>query len=138
VNPVTRYTDEQVRDALVQLELNGGNVKRTAVALGIPRTTLIEWRDGMSATTDTEKKRGDARDYGALRGEVQWTAATTALAMVADMPHTPDGLRALAVLAGIAAGKHLDYTQGRKGSTTNVHVGDTNTLVVEYRDDWRG
>jgi transposase-like protein len=40
------YSDEEKADALLQLDANGGNLKRTAVAIGIPRKTLAEWRDG--------------------------------------------------------------------------------------------
>lgn len=38
------YTDEEKAYALAQLELNGGNVKGTARATGIPWETLRTWR----------------------------------------------------------------------------------------------
>ena len=39
-------------DALATLKANGGNVKRTALQLGIPRTTLKTWRDKTSSVAD--------------------------------------------------------------------------------------
>ena len=47
-------TDQAARmaDALATLKANGGNVKRTALQLGIPRTTLKTWRDKTSSMAD--------------------------------------------------------------------------------------
>jgi transposase-like protein len=39
----TTYTDEQVANAIAMLRANGGNAKRTASQLGIPRTTIRAW-----------------------------------------------------------------------------------------------
>lgn len=110
-----QYSDQEVRDALAALEMNAGNVLRTAKQLGLPRTTLIEWRDRMSSAVDTEKP-SRVHDFAALWAEVQ--AAATAR-MLELLPQTDD-LRAVATAAGIAADKHLDYAQGRKGTQVNV------------------
>lgn len=40
---LTEYTDDQAAHALAMLKANGGNAKRTAALLGIPRTTLRQW-----------------------------------------------------------------------------------------------
>src|SRR5262245_52205925 len=49
-----RYTDEDKQRALAELEANGGNTKRTARLLGIPRTTILQWRDGVTNRVDTK------------------------------------------------------------------------------------
>jgi len=38
-----QYTDDEVASALALLQANGGNAKRTALHLGISRTTLRQW-----------------------------------------------------------------------------------------------
>lgn len=42
-----QYTDEEKATALAHLQANGGDVSRTSRELGIPRTTLQQWRDGI-------------------------------------------------------------------------------------------
>ena len=49
------YSESRVAEALAALELNGGNVKRTAIQLQIPRKTLESWRDQF-ATVATVKR----------------------------------------------------------------------------------
>lgn len=41
-----QYSDNDKATALAALDANGGNVSKTARQLGIPNTTLTEWRDG--------------------------------------------------------------------------------------------
>ncbi len=41
-----QYSEDQVSDALVALQAHGGNVAQTSQDIGIPRPTLIAWRDG--------------------------------------------------------------------------------------------
>lgn len=43
------YTDEDRERARVALEMHGGNVSAASRETGIPRVTLIEWRDGWAA-----------------------------------------------------------------------------------------
>src|ERR1700761_4526242 len=45
-NTYQSYSDEKKAGALAVLAGLGGNVSKTSERLGIPRTTLIEWRDG--------------------------------------------------------------------------------------------
>ena len=40
-----RYTDQQKAAAFALLEVNGGNLKRTARELGFPLSTIRRWRD---------------------------------------------------------------------------------------------
>jgi len=41
-----QYSDNDKATALAALDANGGNVNKTANMLGIPASTLTEWRDG--------------------------------------------------------------------------------------------
>jgi hypothetical protein len=40
------YSDEEKANALLCLDANGGNLRRTSMETGIPRKTLEEWRNG--------------------------------------------------------------------------------------------
>lgn len=46
MNGRRKYSDEDKATALAALDANGGNVKRTATELEIPRITLLGWADG--------------------------------------------------------------------------------------------
>jgi len=41
-----QYTDEEKATALAALAANGGNVKKTALEIGVPRKTLERWANG--------------------------------------------------------------------------------------------
>jgi len=63
----TSYSDEARYIALAAVDLNGGNVYRTAVAIGIPASTLREWNDARHARAaefaeGRKEKRGNLRD----------------------------------------------------------------------------
>ena len=138
------YTDQQVAAALAALEVNAGNVQRTALALGIPRTTLIEWRDRSADTvdskTDTPSKSippsvlaERPHDFAGMWGEVQELAAARMRELI---PEEKD-LRAVAIAAGIAADKHLDYTAGRRGMGPSAVVqNNVSELNITVRYDY--
>jgi transposase-like protein len=44
--PRRRYSDEDRAIALAALAANGDNLRRTARQLGVPRTSLLAWRNG--------------------------------------------------------------------------------------------
>ena len=50
--PKASYSDTEKAKALIALDLNGGNIKRTARELGIPLMTLHSWSKGNSITPD--------------------------------------------------------------------------------------
>jgi hypothetical protein len=112
----TKYTDDQVQHGLAEYELTGRNLKATARNIGVPVPTLRGWimRAGLNPEQNTADNNG--HDYGGMWGKVQVLAVGKAEKMVPDMPHTPDGLRAITVLAGVASDKQLDHEQGRKGA----------------------
>lgn len=43
----TRYSDEQRAAVLAALDANGGNLSKTARDTGVPKSTLIAWRDNV-------------------------------------------------------------------------------------------
>lgn len=51
-----QYLDEEKASALALLAVFGGNVKRTARALGIPRTTLTAWARGRGTNAGVTKQ----------------------------------------------------------------------------------
>lgn len=128
----SRYTDEQVAQALAALELNGGNVKATARELNIPRATLQLWRDRVPEPAGTIR-----RDYAALWADAQVKALNQAITIAEALTEaTPENLTALTRLAVAAKDAHLDYTEGRKGSNATVNV-DNRRIEVLYVDAGR-
>lgn len=124
-----RYTDEQesvMREALIA---NGGNISAAARATGMPYAVMHRRKERYLGLSDSI-----VADETELWGRVSTAVATK---MLERIPQESD-LGALTYAAKVAAQNHLDYRDGRKGSAINVHNGDVNTLVVEYRDDWRG
>lgn len=56
-----RYSDVDKATALAVLDANGGNMKKTATQIGIPLSTLKEWRDGR-VNDDVAELRNVKRD----------------------------------------------------------------------------
>lgn len=128
------YTDEQRIAALAALEANGGNVKRTAAAVGIPRSTLQLWRDSaVAAAPELALTLAPAAtvktDWADLFGEAAKLGAqliTENLQRYAGTPLKPSELRDVAVVSGIAVDKHLDYRDGRKSASVTVDARSVN------------
>lgn len=118
------YTTDEIAEGLAALELNGGNLKRTAQELSIPRKTLAGWREGVanaSATIPTEAS-APSRDYAALWGSAQELALSSAVTMARQLTDpTAENLTALTKLAAVASDKFLDHRDGRKGA---VQIGN--------------
>lgn len=55
------FTDDEIAHALAVLRGNGGNAKKTALALGISRTTLRGWAGRHSNQTGTSKHVNESR-----------------------------------------------------------------------------
>jgi hypothetical protein len=151
--PKQEYRDEQVRDALVALELNQGNLKATALQLGMPRTTLLAWRDRALAVSDIVSNASDTpttgmdtddapallvaadapapvRDFAALWADAQALVLSQTLAMAGQLTEpTAENLTALTKLLTVSADQHLNYTQGRKGG---VQIGATGPVQVNF------
>lgn len=130
---MNRYTDEQRTEALIRLELNAGNLKRTAREIGVPPPTLRMWRDGMLAAGTTmhlSPAAPEKTDFAALWAKVQVVATTRLLEL---LPRA-DTIRDVATAGGIAADKHLDYTQGRKGSQVTVDARSQHLTIEGITD----
>jgi hypothetical protein len=50
----TRYSDEQRAAVLAALDANKGNVTKTARETGVPKSTLIAWRDNVHVPPSDE------------------------------------------------------------------------------------
>ena len=115
------YSDDdrqRIRERLIE---TGGNQSAAARDLGVPRTTVRAIAQGRATLVASI----DADDA------VLWQTASHAVARrIADIAPTSDDLGQLAAAARAATAAHLDYRDGRKGSGTNVHVGDTNVLIA--------
>lgn len=107
------YTDSQVAAALAALEVNGGNVSQTSRELGISRPTLIEWRDRSGLTLPTPEKT--PHDFASL-----WAEKQQKVLELIDAKSDTASFRDLSIFAGIAADKHQDYRDGRKGAQVNI------------------
>ena len=141
------YTEEQRAAALAQLELNGGNAYRTSRQLGIPRPTLQLWyRQREAIAAGREIALQELKDAGMLEqspgmssqkelfaergGRVQQVL----LDQLEKRAIKPQKLRDLAVAAGIAADKQMDYSLGRRGADVHVGIDQRSvTLVVESK-----
>lgn len=112
------WDDNERRAAVALLIANAGNASLTAQQTGIPRTTLLRWRV-MHETADAAvipRPESTQIDHAGEWSEIQQLARQRIRELI---PATED-VRALGIVAGIAADKHLDYTQGRRGHTVNV------------------
>jgi hypothetical protein len=119
----TTYTDADRVSTLAALDLNAGNVTRTSKQTGVSRLTIRTWRDLALTAGDqlvtspvtTEKK--PKRDWADLYGRAATLGAmliTKNLRRYRYLELKPSELRDVAVIAGIAVDKHLDYRDGRK------------------------
>ena len=118
------YTADRVREALTALQLNGGNIKRTARELGIPHPTLISWRTAAltkspemtSALTHVDPV---PRDYVTLWGDASNIVLEAAVVVAGrcredlEPERQSMNLKALTGLAHVAAQHHLNHRDGR-------------------------
>ncbi len=122
------YPAEKVADALAQLELNGGNLKRTAAEVGVAPFTLRGWRDRVLEVTPELPLKTKDRDFAEL-----WAAKEEMILEIVGQKAHSASFRDLSIFAGIAADKHLDYSQGRKGEKASVELnGATINVQVNY------
>lgn len=118
------YSEEFKANALVQLELNAGNVKDTARKLKMDRTTLMLWRDKSQAVLNTippdlKQARIDLWD------KVQQKAAQRLTLLL----ETADNVRDVAYAGDRAVAAYLDLRDGRKGAEVNI---DNSTRSVTF------
>ena len=122
---LTRYTDAQVAQALAALELNGGNVKRTARDLDIPRATLGMWRDKqavmkMALSGAIVTTHPDIVDRAATLADRYLRLQDLALDRSETLVPLSDQLRDVLAAAREGREGHLDYSQGRRGGSVSI------------------
>lgn len=111
------YTAEQRAAALAEVTLQGGNLRKAAAITGIPRATISWWaRAAEQAGTPLPPGPCERVDFAQLWHDTQ-VAALAKLGELLDQAATP---KEAAYIAGLAADKFLDFTQGRRGHQINV------------------
>ena len=103
---IRQYTDEDRYIALAAVDLNGGNVYRTAVALNIPAKTLDDWvkaRIKRMETRAEEFAKGRNEKRGDLAAKLEDVAHTIVEAMPSKVAKAT--LSQSAVAVGIAIDK---------------------------------
>ena len=128
-----RWTDHDRAKALAALEMNEGNVARTAREVGIPRPTIASWRDtaieqGQALPMPADRKT----DWKAVReeaGQLFAANAMTAAEIVRDNLDKLKGhdlkvgdLQRVAIISGIQSDKAYDLLVGRRGAEFAVNV----------------
>lgn len=131
------YTDSDRLTGLAALEANGGNVTRTAQAIGIPKPTLILWRDqaieagSQKILTAPDHVKPDWADLYGQAAVLGARIITKNLRRYRHLALKPSELRDVAVISGIAVDKHLDYRDGRKGAQVNVSANAQAAVIVQ-------
>ena len=110
------YTDEQRVSALAALELNAGNATKTSRAIGIPKPTLLSWRNAALEAGSTQlltPLTPEKTDWAAVFAEALQEALTSLRSKIPEMSG-----RDTAIAVGILADKHLDHRDGRKAGVS--------------------
>lgn len=121
------YTDDEISSALVALEANGGNVSKTAREIGIPRMTIIGWRDGTMRSTNpavTGTRQEKRKELAERLHEVAW-GLTELLPDAAKVAKEKGWVNQIAIAIGVALDKRELLIRGataQPGATTNVFV----------------
>ncbi len=115
------------------MELNEGNVARTAREVGIPRPTIASWRDTAIEAGQALPMPADGKtDWTAVREEAGQLCAANALtaaqivrdnlAKLKDTDLKVGDLQRVAIISGIQSDKAYDLLVGRRGAEFNVSV----------------
>jgi hypothetical protein len=135
------YTTEQVDQALQTVALYGGNLKRAATTLNMPRTTLFEFRDRYPMRYQAACERHAQHIEGGIitkTREVVSQAATRALNALEASDDAPDSktlaeyakaAQSFATVAGIGSDKVLLWT----GRPTDIQVHTTVEDILRSR-----
>ena len=129
---MTRWSDHDRAKALAALEMNAGNVAKTAREVAVPRATITMWRDRAIEQGQALPMPADRQtDWKAVReeaGQLFLANARTAAEIVRDNLEKLKGqdlkvgdLQRVAVITGIMSDKSYDLLVGR-GAGFNVNV----------------
>lgn len=112
------YTEEEKASALAVLKVNGGNVAKTADVLGIPRTTLISWRDSVRKLSPATKElRAEKNEAIAARFEALVDQLLGVVEVKADDMNGRDAM--------LAAGVATDKMRLLRDETTEIVGGQS-------------
>ena len=141
---MTRWTDHDRARALAALEMNEGNVARTAREVGIPRPTITMWREraieqGHALPLSTDRKtdwREIREEAGLIFLGVAREAADVVIANLRrykeeDRVLKPHELREVATVLGINADKSFNFLIGPKGIEFNIDARSVHLPALE-------
>ena len=117
------YTGREKAEALCLLRANGGNVKRTARELGLPRKTVCTWAKGKGITQEVRRLSEDPEIRGDLAGRFE-RIAVAALESVTKEKLEKAGFKDTMIGAGIA----VEKAQLLRGQPTAIHKQAAETL----------
>ena len=117
------YSDREKGAALAFLDFNGGNVERSAKALGIPRKTLDEWAKGRNQSAGVADIRREKKE------DISALIERAVREMVGASAGKLDGASFQQLWTGV--GIAVDKMQLLKGEPTAIH-GDV-TLSPEQK-----
>lgn len=123
----TEYSDEFKAEAIATLKANEGNVTRTAAQLGMPASTLYNWRDGIgNKGTPTELGNEKKESLAGRLEEIAWT--------LAGHLDDPDKIQSAAISTiGTTFGIVIDKMRLLRDESTEI----TETRDESYRDKIR-
>lgn len=120
-----RYSDSERATALAALAANGGNLDRTAKALGIPFTTLKQWADGTRHPEASQMSEQKKEDMAAALEEVAWKLLRSLESKIDTAP-----LSQAATSMGIA----IDKARLLRGEPTTISEATTHVDLSKLSD----
>jgi transposase-like protein len=125
-----QYTDQDRAEALAALAANGGNVKRTAQAIGIPRKTLESWSREIQDRPEVADGDGHVKKRQPLAERLPEVIHTAMDAL----PGKAEGASFQQITVGI--GILIDKLQLLTGRPTEIHA-DGDRISEDERAELR-
>jgi transposase-like protein len=141
---MSRWTDHDRAKALAALEMNEGNVAKTAREVTVPHATITMWRDraieqGQTLPLSADRKT-DWREVREEAGLIFLAVAREASDVVIanlrrykaeDRVLKPHELREVATVLGINADKSFNFLIGPKGIEFNIDARSVHLPALE-------
>jgi transposase-like protein len=113
---MAHYTEAQRAEALAVLKSNNGNLSRTERETGIPKGTLLYWRNNSTYAAPIEMQ---TQKTESLRGELESVAYRLVRKLAERLNDTDAGVQQLATSLGIVIDK-LQLLDGKPTERTAV------------------
>lgn len=121
-----KYTEDQELAIAAKLIETGGNVKRTARELGIPRST-VRGRAAMAGLVEAGQVVNTIQaQHAELWERADRLVATELAERLPEMPRTPEGMDRVIAAARVIPQAYLDHRDGRRGT---VQIGGDGSVV---------